>query len=68
MLTAAGCLSRRNRLFAALPADVDLVVASSPETIAWLSGFTASPFVFRSQGATAILLVRRDVSAAPPVD
>lgn len=68
MLTAAGCLSRRNRLFAALPADVDLVVASSPETIAWLSGFTASPFVFRSQGATAILLVRRDGTATLVVD
>lgn len=68
MLTAAGCLARRLRLFSSLPGEVDLVVASSPELIAWLSGFTASPFVFRSQGATAVLLVRRDGTATLVVD
>jgi Xaa-Pro aminopeptidase len=68
MLTAAGCLSRRQRLFASLPAEVEVVLATSPETIGWLSGFSASPFVFRSQGATAALLVRRDGTATLFVD
>lgn len=68
MLTAEGCLSRRRRLFASLPADVDLILATSPEAIGWLSGFSMSPFVFRSQGATAALLVRRDGTATLVVD
>jgi Xaa-Pro aminopeptidase len=68
MLTESGCRSRRARLFNAIAPTIDRVVLTSPEAIAWCSGFAASPFVFRSQGATAVLILSRSGDARLVVD
>lgn len=63
MLTPDGCRARRKRLFDALDPRPDWIVVSDPRHVAYLANYCASPFVFRSQDAGAILLLSRDGAA-----
>jgi len=59
MLTSAGCLARRTRLWQRLPSEVDCVVVTSAPALIYLAGFEASPYAFSSQEAPAALLLHR---------
>ncbi len=60
MLTAEGCAARRKRLWDAVPADCDVLLIGSPESLTYFAGLVISPFVFRSAEAGAILVLTRD--------
>ena len=60
MLTAEGCAARRKRLWNAVPADCDILLIGSPESLTYFAGLVISPFVFRSAEAGAILVLTRD--------
>lgn len=60
MLTAEGCAARRERLWAALPGECDLLVVGDPAHLTYFAGYVASPFEFRSAEAGALLLMERD--------
>jgi Xaa-Pro aminopeptidase len=57
MLTAAGCASRRDRLWAALPAPCDVLVVGDPSHLTYFAGYSPSPFVFRTVESAALLLL-----------
>jgi Xaa-Pro aminopeptidase len=60
MLTAAGCVARRARLWKRLPAHVEWVLVTDPAHLTYFANFHPSPFVFNSQSARATLLLGRD--------
>jgi Xaa-Pro aminopeptidase len=61
-LSREGCATRRQRLWNTLPSDCQAVLLFEPENLTYLAGYTPSPFVFRSLGATAALLLLPDRS------
>ena len=63
MLTASGCRERRARLFAALEPKPDWVLISEPQHLTYFAGFHASPFTFRTQNASALLIIGADGSS-----
>src|SRR6266542_2876699 len=68
MLTADGCRGRRSRLWNALPDGPDLILLSSPRNLTYFTGFYPSPFLFSSQNASALLILRRDGSSVLVAD
>lgn len=62
MLTPAGCLSRRSRLWAMLPADVEWVLIADPRHVHYFANFLVHPLSF-SAGERAWLLLERDGKA-----
>jgi Xaa-Pro aminopeptidase len=58
MLTAAGCASRRDRLWAALPAPCDFLIVGDPSHLTYFAGYSPSPFVFRTVESAALLLLQ----------
>jgi len=59
MLTAEGCADRRERLWAAAPADCEQIVIGDRGHLVYFAGFAPSPFVFRSVEAGALLVLER---------
>ena len=57
MLTAEGCAARRERLWRALPGRCDALILTDPKSLISLANFAPSPFVFRSDGAGAVLVL-----------
>ena len=64
MLTAEGCKKRRARLWASLKNKPDWIILSEPQHLVYFASFYPSPFVFRSQNASAILILGADGSSA----
>lgn len=58
MLTEAGCLARRERLWRALPDGVDWVVVADSRHVQYLGNFWVQPLSF-SFGERALLLLQR---------
>jgi Xaa-Pro aminopeptidase len=57
MLTAEGCLARRQRLWDSLPEPCDVLVLSDPHHLIYFANYAQSPFVFRSVDAGALLVL-----------
>ena len=68
MLTAEGCRERRARLFDALPDRPDWILLSEPRHLMYFANFYASPFIFRTQNASALLVLGADGTAALVTD
>jgi Xaa-Pro aminopeptidase len=68
MLTPEGCRARRRRLLDSLDPRPDLVVLTDPQHLAYLANYYASPFVFRSQDAGAVLILSADGAATLAAD
>ncbi len=62
MLTKEGCLSRRARLWNAVPSDVEWLLIADPRHVKYLANFWIPPFSF-SGGERALLLLERDGKA-----
>ena len=62
LLTEKGCLERRERLWAAVPDDVDWLLVADPRHVCYLSGFWVNPLSF-SNGERSLLLLERDGTA-----
>lgn len=60
MLTAEGCRRRRDRLWSSLDPRPDAILLHSPRNLTYFSNYYASPFVFRSQNAGAMLLLESE--------
>lgn len=71
-LTAEGCRSRRQRLWAALermPGGApEVLVITDPKHLVWLADFWLDPFVFRSADAAGILLLEKSGQATLVTD
>jgi Xaa-Pro aminopeptidase len=63
MLTATGCQERRARLWAALEPKPDWVLLSEPRHLMYFANFYATPFIFRTQNASALLVLGADSSS-----
>ena len=63
MLTANGCRERRGRLWAALGEKPEWVLLSEPRHLMYFSNFYAPPFIFRTQNASALLVLGADGSS-----
>jgi Xaa-Pro dipeptidase len=63
MLTADGCRNRRARLWAALEEKPDWILLSEPRHLMYFASYAASPFIFRSHNASALLILGPDESA-----
>ena len=59
MLSAEGCLARRQRLWDRLPDSCDVVLINSPEHLSYLAGYWPSGFTFRTNEAGAALILTR---------
>lgn len=59
MLTAEGCLARRERLWAMVPEQYQWVMVTDPRHVHYLCNFWVNPLSF-SAGNNAILVLRRD--------
>ena len=57
MLTASGCAARREKLWAALPGPCDALILGDPQSLIYLANYAASPFVFRTIDAGALLVL-----------
>jgi Xaa-Pro aminopeptidase len=68
MLTADGCRDRRARLWAALEETPDWILLSEPRHLMYFAGFYAHPFIFRTQNASALLVLGADGSSALVTD
>lgn len=64
MLTADGCRERRARLWAALEDEPDWILVSEPRHLMYFANFYATPFIFRTQNASALLLLGADGTSA----
>lgn len=62
LLTENGCQERRERLWAAVPEDVDWLLVADPRHVCYLSGFWVNPLSF-SNGERSLLLLKRDGSS-----
>jgi Xaa-Pro dipeptidase len=60
MLTAHGCRERRARLWAALEGKADWILLSEPRHLMYFANFYATPFIFRTQNASALLILGKD--------
>lgn len=67
MLTKAGCLARRRRLWDSVPADIEWLVIADPRHVHYLSNFWIHPLSF-SAGERGLLLLERDNGATLLVD
>ena len=63
MLTAKGCRDRRERLWAALVEKPDWILLSEPRHLMYFANFYATPFIFRTQNASALLVLGPDGSS-----
>ena len=63
MLTADGCRNRRARLWSALEEKPDWILLSEPRHLMYFASFYASPFIFRTQNAAALLILGADGSS-----
>lgn len=63
MLTREGCLARRKRLFQRLDDAAEWVVLCEPTNLVYFANYFQSPFVFRSAGASAVLILGADGSS-----
>lgn len=68
MLTVEGCRARRQRLWASLKDKPDQILLSEPQHLMYFANYYASPFVFRSQNAPAMLILGVDGSSLLVVD
>jgi Xaa-Pro aminopeptidase len=68
MLTANGCRERRARLWAALAEKPDWILLSEPRHLMYFANFYATPFVFRTQNASALLILGRGGTSALVTD
>ena len=59
MLTEAGCLKRRERLWASVPENVEWLLVADPRHVLYLSNFLVQPLSF-SGGERGLLLLERD--------
>lgn len=57
MLTAEGCLTRRNRLWNALPRPCDVLILADPKSLIYFANYDPSPFVFRFCDSAAVLVL-----------
>src|ERR687896_453098 len=57
MLTADGCRDRRARLWSALDQKPDWILLSEPRHLMYFANFYAPPFIFRTQNASALLIL-----------
>lgn len=62
MLTEAGCLARRERLWETLDDQIDWALVADPRHVCYFSGFWVNPLSF-SHGERGFLLLRRDGQA-----
>ncbi len=62
-LTEAGCRARRERLWSALPDDVEWVLVADPRHVQYLANFWVQPLSF-SGGERGLLLLERDGRAS----
>ncbi|MDZ4685426.1 MAG: Xaa-Pro peptidase family protein [Planctomycetaceae bacterium] len=62
MLTQAGCLSRRARLWSMVPAELEWVLIADPRHVMYFSNFLVHPLSF-SAGERAWLLLEREGKA-----
>jgi Xaa-Pro aminopeptidase len=60
MLTANGCRDRRARLVAALDEKPEWILLSEPRHLMYFANFHAPPFTFRTQNASALLVLGAD--------
>ncbi len=67
MLTKEGCLSRRTRLWNAVPDDVEWLLIADPRHVHYLSNFWINPISF-SAGERGLLLLERDGDATLMAD
>jgi len=63
MLTKEGCLSRRKRLWEAVPAEVEWLLVADPRHVQYLANFWIQPLSF-SGGERGLLLLQRDGTAS----
>ena len=68
MLTAEGCRQRRARLLAALPHAPEWILLSEPRHLMYFANFYATPFIFRTQNASALLILGADGSSTLVTD
>lgn len=68
MLTADGCRERRARLWAALSERPEWIVLSEPRHLMHFANFYAPPFIFRTQNASALLILGADGSSLLTTD
>jgi Xaa-Pro aminopeptidase len=68
MLTADGCRARRTRLWDALEQKPDWILISEPRHLIYFAGFYATPVIFRTQNASALLILGADGSSALVTD
>lgn len=59
MLTEAGCLKRRERLWASVPENVEWLLVADPRHVLYLCNFLVQPLSF-SGGERGLLLLERD--------
>src|SRR5687768_3393009 len=64
MLTANGCRDRRARLWSALEQKPEWILLSEPRHLMYFANFYASPFTFRTQNASALLVLGADGTSA----
>ncbi len=57
MLTAQGCVTRRDRLFAALPSPCDFLIVGDPAHLVYFANYVPSPFEFRSVESSALVIL-----------
>jgi Xaa-Pro aminopeptidase len=60
MLTAEGCAARRARLWHNVPDDIETLIIADPAHLIYFANYVPSPFVFRTNEASAMLILRRD--------
>jgi Xaa-Pro aminopeptidase len=63
MLTADGCRERRARLWTALEDAPDWILLSELRHLMYFANFYAPPFIFRTQNASALLVLGSDGSS-----
>ncbi|MBA3887407.1 MAG: aminopeptidase P family protein [Acidobacteria bacterium] len=68
MLTAEGCRQRRARLWAAFEEPPDWILLSEPRHLMYFANYSANPFIFRSQNASALLVLGPDETAVLVAD
>ncbi len=63
MLSPEGCAGRHRKLWDALGperADTDVLLLADPQNLIYFAGYAPSPFVFRANDASAILVLEPD--------
>jgi Xaa-Pro aminopeptidase len=68
MLTATGCRDRRARLWKALDEKPDWILLSEPRHLMYFANYYATPFIFRTQNASALLILGADGSSSLVTD